>query len=331
MKPTKTTKTTKTIQAYECTHCGKLYKTEKGVLKHEKTCGKNYEYQEEKKRKEELKLEFKKDINDVRLTSKNIEEVIKRTIEVLDKHGIILELKSYPSNFKEDISNTHNSPIGRPQNFSHKPDLPKSYPGYYGQWVGKIRRKDNKYIRFRDIYSGSSHFAEYDYNIDYFQTGTGSAGENFSISGILFIEDFPCIYGADIDKYFIKENQDIFDNLFNTVEEDYNKKLNEYIKNDKQTILIYDLIEQLSQIRNDLLHQNKHNKDFLTSVFYKENNPNLPEIKEGVLDIKKYLDFKNKFTGKIKEPSDVSDIAKKIEDITSKVQNIKDENPHWFI
>lgn len=174
--------------------------------------------------------EYKNTIEDIRVSSKTIHEVVKRLKRLWLKMGIYVSFGSYPATFLYSIPNTHSSPKGFPENFSQKKDKPLGYPGWRGRWDGTIEiLEDNKVkckrISFTDLVNGNlPQFKDIDKsdkpNIHWIKTGTGSCGNNnnFAFDGMMFIQDFPTMYQEFVDN---GEN-------FKATKHEYMKMVDEY-------------------------------------------------------------------------------------------------------
>ena len=115
-------------KVYQCEYCETLQKTEAGILKHEMSCTNNAV-------KVKQKNDFDKEVEDIRVTSTSIHEVIDRVLALWLKNGVKVTFTSYPSSFKNSVSNSHNSPSGYPKNGGSELHIPKGYPGWQGKWA----------------------------------------------------------------------------------------------------------------------------------------------------------------------------------------------------
>ena len=143
--------------------------------------------------------EFKRleaEIEDIRVTSRSIHEVVKRLQDLWLSVGVKVTFTEYPQRFSDKVSNTHNAPAGYPQNWRQEADKPKGYPGWSGNWIGTVEVREGSKIKkgiyFSDVVNdswGNSHLPQ----VPWLQTGGGGGGESFHYSGMLFIYDFPAM------------------------------------------------------------------------------------------------------------------------------------------
>lgn len=230
---------------------GKTFKTKKGYENFDK------KFQEEKANKLKLKYKIDDYRNFPRLNATSFTEYAKLCVEYINKinegTGIIYsDLKFYNLYYNENLSNTHNSPIGKPTNWWNKPDIPAGYPG----WGGRVTfKKHNK--------SGKSHVSSNDHSeihspyrgILGLNTGSGGGGYNeFTYDIKLFLDDFP----------LIKEKYERQQKLLRLKKEHDDDVYNLYVKNTNNDFLynkmnikinkIDDIISILSNKRAHLIY-----------------------------------------------------------------------------
>lgn len=136
-----------------------------------------------------------KEVENIRTTSNDMPEVIKRLVLMWRRQGVEVTFNHYPNVFKLNVSNSHSSPKGYKQNFSRRPYLPTYYPGWEGIWEGVVKTRGTikqKIIPFSDLIGGAPSFGLP--KIHWIKTGTGSANQQFNVSGELFLYDFENIY-----------------------------------------------------------------------------------------------------------------------------------------
>lgn len=199
--------------------------------------------------KNDTKKESAKVIEDIRVTSKSIHEVIKRLHHHWDDHGITVGFTDYPSHYQARISNSHSAPKGYPTNWgSTKEDVPTHYPGWAGRWEGSAN------CGFTDLIRGSCATA----SVPWLHTGTGSGGNKFCYDGRIFLYDFPAMH-----QQFIEEGSQ-----FKVIENDYKIILDKYmgklLKSRESYITAHSDFQQI-----DKLHDKIHNL-YLDSMEAKE-------------------------------------------------------------
>lgn len=141
--------------------------------------------------------EVEAEIEDIRVTSVNIHEVVDRLLSLWLSLGIKVTLDRYPNNFVYAVSNTHYAPSGYPTNGRGEAGKPTGYPGWVGTWEGTVEvvnkntiEKEN--INFTGLVNNPWQGTGLP-NIPWIKTGTGSGGGSFRYSGMLFIYDFPAM------------------------------------------------------------------------------------------------------------------------------------------
>lgn len=139
--------------------------------------------------------QFKRGIEDIRVTSTSIHEVVARLVALWGEHGIKVKFTSYPSTFSTTVSNSHNSPAGYAQNWIGEAHLPRGYPGWAGSWKGVIEVMDsNSWPHtpyFSNLINGEVKGLP---PVPWLKTGSGGGGDSFSYSGMLFLYDFPVMH-----------------------------------------------------------------------------------------------------------------------------------------
>lgn len=206
----------KQLTLYQCSFCDHTLKTEKGILKHEKSCTKNPAI-----------LDIEKNIEDIRCTSTSIVEVVERLKTYLLTLGIKLHFSRYPDTYSTLVRNGYNAPAGYKTNFGRSPSIPTGYPGWSGSWVGQLEVVDSsilgisKKVYFTDLLRGA---VCKELKVPFIHTGGGGEGSDsdFRYEGMFFVYDFPKIHekylaegGAisDLSHHYSQVVGDYFDKL----------------------------------------------------------------------------------------------------------------------
>lgn len=238
--------------------------------------------------------EYKNTIEDIRVSSKTIHEVVKRLKDLWIKMGMYVSFKSYPATFRFSIPNTHSSPKGFPENFSQKKDKPLGYPGWRGRWDGtieilEVNKVKCKRLSFTDLVNGDlPQFKDIDKsdkpNIHWIKTGTGSSCNNhtFQYDGIMFIQDFPTMY-----QEFVDNGED-----FKASKHEYMKKVDEYHTE------FHRLKKDNSSNHPSIIYINKLEKELRGLL------RDLSKTKEMVVD-RIDNDFKKKYEIKLDDPGSI--------------------------
>lgn len=204
-----------TKSKYRCDFCKKTLSTQKGITNHMNTIHKE-------------QIQDAKAIEDIRVTSKSVHEVVDRLVAFWKDKGINVYIEDYPTSFDHRVSNSHNSPAGYPQNWGGKGDLPRGYPGWRGIWKGTVEVIDKKRwgssLYFSDMVGSWGRYKGLPV-VSWVKTGSGGGGDSFRYDGMLFLYDFPSMY----DEYKINNEK-----YYQLVKDDYNFALQEYQRKYKQ-------------------------------------------------------------------------------------------------
>lgn len=165
-------------------------------------------------------VEFEEKCKNIREESKSIYEVIEKTKDLLLLYGVKFSLLTYPSRFSISVKNTHSAPINYKTNWcSEDISIPTSYPGWSGNWIGRIDVIDSK--KAKPLFGKKIRPTLSDLTklITFINIGSGSCGDNFDISGTIWLYDFPLIH---------EENMRTTDLDKNILVLDYNKCLDSF-------------------------------------------------------------------------------------------------------
>lgn len=195
------------------------------------------------------KNEVVKKINErVLEESENFADVIEILVEDIEQLGIKLSFTGYPNVTSETVSNSHNAPKGYPQNWRRGDDKPKGYPGVHGRWGGKVELIDNSYFKSVPSFSVITSL------FPFIKTGSGTTGQNFGVSGMMFVYDFPKIkelYEQDIDaQVSLLSNQ--YCNKIMDIGKKHDNLRREYIRSNEKMHDIETALSELRQLTSDL-------------------------------------------------------------------------------
>jgi hypothetical protein len=325
-----------TVTQYQCEFCLFTFDSEDNAKRHEKTCSKNPIVIE----KEKLKSQFYKDIEEIRLTSKTIPEVIQRTVDLFDKNGIDLTFTEYPKKFNDMISSHSDAPLGKPTSRRDTDDkgnpIPKYYPGWTGRWSGTIKYKESdKRLSGSDIYrqSWNCYNDRYPFSIPFMVTGGGNGGTNFSYYGTLWLPDFPIMY-----KEWQDNNGD-----FRNLQTEYSEKIQEYIKeyNKAQEVYIndqYDIKENETILKNieELMTSCKvalmKNKQYYKNQFNEQYDIKIPEMTTAFIDLNEYEKVYQEIkVCKLNKPyNKIPEMLERLHNLLQRYNNYINEHPERF-
>lgn len=334
----------KKTEVFNCDYCEKSYKTLLGANKHELTCSKNPNTKENiAKKKENAKRDYYKNkAEDIRLTATSPLEVVTRVADLLLEYGIKIKFNSYPTNFNEKVSNSHNSPIDYkkyPSNWcgnNTKHGVPTGYPGYSGRWAGKIEvLKDSPYkgnrIGLSDLTNGASSLP---FRFPYINTGSGSSGDNFSMDGMFFIYDFPMMEKEYLNKidnleHVEKEYMSTLRNYHKLYINERNKtikadkELNDIVKIQQELTNMYDKTRVIKESINQAVID-KYNSE----KGYKLPNPPSAFLSNSqeIMKIHADVSFSVNHT-----EHDKSGIISKIDELDKRIKVYIDKNPEIFV
>lgn len=185
------------VKCYRCPKCKTIHKIAPLAASCLKRCIK-----EDKRRAREKKKEAEQSIarNSLRLEASSLTEAINLLVsKSKELYNLDIRLDSWPIRF--GIQNVmHSCPIGKRTNWGSDPELPRGHLGWYGQWKGTIKGTWKGSFG-RDKANWSDYCDRWSNGFAGFHTGTGCGGDEFDISGVIFMEDFPKIYKRQIPYY----------------------------------------------------------------------------------------------------------------------------------
>lgn len=307
---------------YKCQHCSDISTTLKECEKHESECHLNPVVINA----ERLQNNFQKSVEEIRLTSITIPEVIERTIKLLDDNGIELKLTSYPSHFGEKISNSHICPLDGVTNWCNRDKTkPSSYPGWDGVWEGTIKYKNNeKRICFDEIYKcGTNNRRKINFNINYINAPGGNFGEKFSMNGALWLQDFPLIYKE------WQENNGEFNLLKKEYSDNVGKFSKHYIKILNSLIQEHpvsrDIITMMDKLESLNIKLKKELDILKSNIKYEFNNSypfNFPKMTTAFIDLNHYESIKKMIQINEEDKHNLNDIEKHLLKYNNEIQQI---------
>ena len=316
----------KQLTLYQCSFCDHTLKTEKGILKHEKSCTEN-----------PAVLDIEKNIEDIRCTSTSVVEVIERLKTYLLTLGIKLTFTRYPDSYDELIRNSYKVPKGHRQNYSRCPDTPTGYPGWSGRWEGQVEVVDpsilntSKHIYFTEVLNGGVHKK---LKIPFIHTGGGGGGNDFSFDGMFFVYDFPKMY----EKYLTEGGAiSELSNHYSGVVDDYFTTLDSErtiaIRSDPLVLELTRLNKQSQNLKQALelaigLRQKdvkaKFNEDYEVPL------PLPPDPFCADSDTIQKIQSAT-FSGTAKPAPKLEEYTKKLTELVEQMNNLKTENPEYFL
>jgi len=236
--------TTKTVKVYTCPHCEDDFSSKSEVVSHIDTC-KLYIT------KANATQKLKAELSDIQKTSKSVHEFIVGLVDAFAKVDVHITFTEYPSSYGR-CSNSHSSPKGYKTCWGEGDlETPKYYPGWHGIWKGHITIGDGNPLNFDKFeMSTISQF------IPAVKTGSGRPGQNFEISGVLFLYDFDAMH-----EEYLKSGK-----LVTTYCQEYEDTVKRYFErydNLKNTVILNN--DELKEISNLILKLNKY-KDQLNGL-----------------------------------------------------------------
>ena len=283
--------------------------------------------------------EFKRleaEIEDIRVTSRSIHEVVKRLQDLWLSVGVKVTFTEYPNTFSDKVSNTHNAPQGYPQNWRQEADTPKGYPGWSGTWSGTVAvlegSKVKKGIYFSDVVNdtwGKGHLP----NIPWFNTGSGGGGENFQYSGMLFIHDFPKMneeFEANGGHFQVMQREycDTVDKYRREFKRHQDNAVEYSPENKTCTKMLKDLDDLMKNVRKMQKQAREHYASkFVQSYDVQLKQPTSIFIDDKLLEATNTLVSYNKTTPLPELESTVT----YIEDLSTAIDDYKEEHPEVFI
>jgi len=325
---------------YVCAFCSTVRKTEQGILTHEAKCTKNIT----KITKEQITLQRHKDaVEDIRCTSKTVQELITRMQEFWLTFGIKVTFTSYPENFLLMLSNSHNAPKGYKTNWCNQDkSSPKGYPGWSGHWKGNVELVDVKTfskihgksnVGFSDLTRSSWGDLPLITKAEFFQSGSGGGGDNFSYGGYLFLYDFPAMH----DEFKCNGGEyDVLDKNYNQAlkdyEEVYNKAVNNFVNDDKEFNKLTSIIKELSNVMIDLEKAKTKLSSKLKNDFNEKYNTKMPIQKSAFSECENTMKTQCAIDYKIKlDHPDLNKMLSYAGMLKDKIDVYKMDNPEFFI
>jgi len=170
-----------------CVLCKAPWTSERLAVNCYKKCLRDEKIMERERRRDERR-DFIRD--SVRLEAVSFADIFDRLRKYSKKYfGLKLELWEVPDQFSLSVSNTHDCPVGGVTNWGGQTKgAPRGYPGWSGRWEGSVSGKRDCKLRslFYYVFGNADGFRG-------FYVGTGSCGDKFSISGSIFLQDFPLV------------------------------------------------------------------------------------------------------------------------------------------
>ena len=180
------------ISAYQCSYCASLHL---GVSLAKRCSAKCYRRDLAKRKQERVERDAERLGNTVRLQARCYDEIWDLlTINAKKYMDMKVVFTKVPDRFGM-VSNTHGAPIGGVENWGQKSDKPCGYPGWNGRFEGEVKLLKRRGKGEVDLHSLFGHWGIPSYNVGFtftgFHTGTGCPSAKFSISGYIFLQDFP--------------------------------------------------------------------------------------------------------------------------------------------
>ena len=320
-------------KVFMCEYCSKVLKTEEGMFRHEDSCDKNTA-------KAERISKYFSALEDIRLTSTTIHEVISRVQDLWLSIGVKVTFSSYPSKFDKNISNSSAAPIGYERNWNRSPDLPSGYPGWSGRWNGKVEVLDAKlagvsYIHFRDLCSGSVFpRGNIPGGAPYLHSDTGGGGmDSFAYSGMMFIYDFPKIHQEFINnggEYEVLEEE--YNRSVDSFYKVFKNKQRDYVNNDQRKSAITRTIAEITDCLTELNNANIAITNTLSDEFAKTFTTELPKPIPVFADDESVMQAVcgTQAPDKIVHP-EMKKLFERVERLAIQIGKYKAENPELFI
>jgi hypothetical protein len=228
-----------TVERYECSVCGRLHDEKKDASTCVRSCKK------ELKEKEQWRLQ-REELEDIRLTSTSLAEVLIRCNRYLEKYfKVTMDYTSYPDKLRYE-SITHNSPVGVKTIWDSRnnPDnLPSSYLAFCGRWIGKVKKVTDGVVKT----GFSDYIGTFGQKIPFLHTGTGSGGSGFSIDGCMFLQDFPLIEKQHNELVELKLKRDAYSTRETNVKAEYQRAMKDAIDSDAEILELIDVKLELEK------------------------------------------------------------------------------------
>lgn len=313
-------------KVYQCDECKKVLTTEKGITKHI-----NSTHVVQK-----AKNTMQKTIEDIRVTSKSIHEVVKRLKAMWLENGIEVNFSAYPDNFNYVVSNSHNSPTGYKQNWGGKDELPRGYPGWSGQWSGHVKVIDQErwgetmyFSDLRDSYHRTKGSLP---PIPWLKTGSGGGGDSFRFSGMLFMYDFPEMHKEfkDAGEEFTVLKEEYSDSVA-AYKTRYNKERELYIKQAALAQKIKDIKDVAASVNSDIQKALKKVSDHLHGEFTADYTDEIPLPESIFVDDSLVASAHHLKTATKTPPPNLKGFHARIENIAKSLGDYIKNNPEVMI
>ena len=275
-------------------------------------------------------LDLDAEVEKIRCESTNIHEVLVGLRSLWKSIGIYVTLNNYPANFKDKVSNSHNSPKGYKQNWRGVPEIVKGYPGWSGNWAGTINVDKEiwkKEITFRHLRDGKIINKKCRIpRVEWIKTCNGSSGSKFSIEGILFLYDFP-----KMKKEFENRGEDfkiIEYEYLDAIEEYYRRfqrEKSDYIEQEQAVKKLQDYKTKLTKLTSIVIEKESEAKEYFASQFCKNYNKPLPIPKK--LRPGNDEQIKGMVLGTV---YDSAKVMPKLQNVTDRIEALSEELDAYF-
>lgn len=318
------------VYAYECEYCSKPYKTLNGVEAHEYNCDKNPSLLRAISEKEKIKRE----VEEIRLKARSIPHLMQLLESFLLTKGLKLVLRSYPSTFNYSLSNSHDSPIGYPQNWCGRRDhdgVPRGYPGWSGKWDGHIEIIDPTILNIkdtkkRDLDALINKWSDSLMHINFLDSMSNGTGK-------LWLYDFPLMWEEfknNGDELKVIETQ--YKELLNNHHRKFSQERLSYISNDSNYVKLNSLKEKTEQQLKMLDEAIRSNHAFLKNKYNRENGfeftPPYTMFEDTEYIMKRHTDVSH---GEDKENPDPTKLIQEIERLNEVAYSYVQDHPEIFI
>jgi len=310
---------------YQCEECYKTLKTEEGINKH------YYKMHT----LPALVKQAEEEIEEIRLTSVSICEVIERLKTVWLSYGLKVSLSSYPTRFSKAVTNTHNAPEGYPTNWRNEGHLPKGYPGWEGDWIGSVEVIDHdrwEYVPgLTDLSGGWSNKGTIP-QAKWLHTGSGGGGDNFRYSGMLFIYDFPAMHEqflASGGEYAVIEHE--YKRAIDSFNEEYQRSSNKFVAEHDTTVELFRMQKDLGDAQVKIAKAIKVVSSSLRKEF-KETTSGVPPLPDSMFvdSASTAAAFADVIASKQAMPK-LDEIRSYVDTLGKKVAKYVKDNPEVFI
>jgi hypothetical protein len=267
-----------------CVHCGKKFKDESVLKKHRPTCKKS-PVEIAKKQFMDFKVISDAAFETIRITSKDITEVVTGIVDFYHLHGIEVSFTDYPTAWSNTVSNSHNAPKGKPQNWHRTAGTPTGYPGWQGKWKGTIVNNSSLFyeslLYFNDIMPY------------YINKGSGGGGDNFRYEGILFVEDFPLMYKEyELNGGVAEEHAKLFNAQVEKLAAARRHSVKEALDKNPTLKEVENLVYKTTDLANELCDVINNIKARVRKDFEEDNPFAVPKIESAFVDVSKLNEMK---------------------------------------